>query len=299
MLKSAIDKEINQELLMDEMNRKIYKLKHLYKNIIYGQSLGISYLKKELAGRIQQIYLLNNADSMSENELKKLFTNIDFEITLNRFKTLIRLSETSNQLDTIGLASSDSENENTDQTSIENDNNDENETEKSDDDNSEYEFYDTTIDTNNRTRLENLQAFLTAIGQDIELENAETKNRNMNYYIKMGQMYFVSVFLEQNRLLGLELIGGENSETPIIIWRILPDSIATSAIIGCFCPGDILMSVQSIDVTNKTRNEAINIINEHRNNWCRFGVLRIPVKLLTEDYNLEITHNDPFKINYG
>lgn len=294
-MKSAIDKEINQELLMDEMNKKIDKLKHRYKNIIYGQSLGISYLKKELAGRIQQIYLLDNVDSllnsMSESDLRKLFTNIDFEITLNRFKTLIRLSETSAQLDTIELTSSDSENEDPDQQSIES-----NETEKSD---SDYEIYNTTIDTNNRTRLENLRAFLMAIGQEISLQNTETKNRNMNYYIKMGQMYFVSIFLEKDRLLGLELIGGEYPETPIIIWRILPDSIATSTMIGCFCPGDILMSVQSIDVTNKTRSETVNIINEYQNNWCRFGVLRIPVKLLTEDYNLEIIHSDPFQINYG
>jgi len=55
---------------------------------IYGLRLTTKYLDKELAGRIQQIQLLNRdtRDSTYEN----LWNQLESEIHLNRHKTVIR-----------------------------------------------------------------------------------------------------------------------------------------------------------------------------------------------------------------
>lgn len=237
--KAAIEQEI--DALIENQNRTMARLQDKYKNQLYGLTLAVDYLKKELSGRVQQQQILSkllqdngfNQSKIHDNpSLYKIWNQILCEIALNRHKTIARLSE---------KASQDREDEESKEA---------NEESKED----------------STGPMDSLCSLL--------ITGCPQTGPKLIDFTKLGQVRFVSLYMEKNQPLGLWINGGSERHMPLVIHRVLPDSVAEKS--GQLCPGDIVLSIQDFDMIGTTQTYAAQLLRSIAG-WCRLGIVRIPV----------------------
>ena len=311
MLKCAIEQEIQNyrndynnyndyQQQQREQNKQLRKQQR-YENKIYGLNQVISYLKKELSGRVQQIQLLSNFNNQNQNnndnpiyndinemikesssllimnndDYLKIWKQLAFEIELNRFKTLIRIAEYDDH---------------------------------SDDDDDEEFGQQQQQSLNDSDKLQSILLNETGIKLNWKYLQQTTKNNHhqkslsmdcKQFYERMGQIYFINIFIKTDKQLGLKIIG--NKRTPLMIWKIKSNSLAEMN--GHFRMGDLILSLDQDEMIDKTPEDFFKLIEQkYSGKWCRFSILRIPIisKYQTElemKLNFELLYDDPFVLN--
>lgn len=244
--KDAINKEI--ESLIANHSTTIQSMERRYKNQIYGLSLAVDYLRRELSGRVQQLQIYDQIQmSNNGNNISPQWTNIwnhlIYEIVLNRHKTIIRMVDVS----------------------------------EVDDDTNECE-------------MENLCSML--------INGCHLTRPQLIDYTKLGQLRFVSLFVEQDERLGMVISGGQDRFMALVIYRIVNGSVAHRC--GQLKPGDIILSIQNHDIIGMEQKHVAQLLRSI-SGWCRLGIVRLPhldnndrngEKLLKLSENFELFHDD-------
>lgn len=258
-LNESLQKEVDTLLKVKNKAMQVQRLK--YQNKIFGLHLAIDYFKKELSGRVQQLQLMqklfNDGESRQPTKEAKTieqFVNIlkqlNFEIILNRYKTLARLAECKNRCYTVVTAEDGNLNEK--------------DFEDQEDDCSWYNllFSDTRI-----------------------------YDPRMVDYTKLGHLRFVSIYVDKEKPIGLVLVGGSENSLPLIIWRVVKDSVAAHS--QQFRDCDIILSIQKYDMIGASQEYAIQLLRS-TTGWCRFGIVRIPIGNLA--HYLSMLRPDNFEL---
>jgi len=247
--KGAIEQEIDS--LIESQTMKVQNLERKYKNHIFGLTLAVDYLKKELSGRVQQLQIYDQLLTQKELDqakiakLERIWNQLVCEITLNRHKTIVRLGEATYQE---GQQNSD-------------------------------------LSPNQESELDNLCSLL--------ITGCQLTAPKLVDFANLGQLRFVTIYIEKNKRIGLRLAGGSEKHMPLYIQRVETDSVAGRN--GQFRPGDIILSIQSFDMVGTTQEYAVQLLKS-MSGWCRLGVVRIPVTdvatHLDNQHNFELLYHD-------
>ena len=100
--KAAVEQEMDYQI--QAQNKAMQAMEQQYKNQIFGLTLVVEYLKKEIAGRIQQMQIYEfvygteeETDEKKISQLSNIWTQIVYEIALHRHKTIVRLANISDK----------------------------------------------------------------------------------------------------------------------------------------------------------------------------------------------------------
>lgn len=225
--------------------------------------LMVRYLNNQLSGRIQQIQLLTR--DRKDSNFDQVWSDLESEISLNKFKTISNALNTSSvehgilmnlfrMQNNTSTSTDDHDADDDDQTVVE-----PNETEKQSIDQIDEIVNDDNDDDNDRI-MENEKSMI------------ECKNFQKSWY-NIGQFRFIIIDLN-DEALGINITGGKEYGLPIFISKIHPNTPAQRSL--SFITGDIILSVNFIDFTDLTHDEAVDLL-KNLSGHCRFGVVYLKI----------------------
>ena len=209
--------------------------------------LMVRYLNNQLSGRIQQIQLLTR--DRKDSNFDQVWSDLESEISLNKFKTISNALNTSSvehgilmnlfrMQNNTSTSTDDHDADDDDQTVVE-----PNETEKQSIDQIDEIVNDDNDDDNDRI-MENEKSMI------------ECKNFQKSWY-NIGQFRFIIIDLN-DEALGISITGGKEYGLPIFVSKIHPNTPAQRSL--SFITGDIILSVNFIDFTDLTHDEAVDLL---------------------------------------
>lgn len=253
--KAAIDQEMDSYI--EAKNQEMETMERSYKNTIFGLTMAVDYLKKEIAGRVQQIQLYESVYGTTEPaaeekiaQMSRIWTQLVYEIALNRHKTIVRLA---------AAARNDPANEST----------------------------STGAGGQSEGELDTLCSLLTS-------GCPYTRPQFVNFS-SFGQVQHVSLYLEKGKAIGVWISGGAQCHMPLIIQKVEVGSVAAAS--GQLQPGDILLSVQNFDMVGTSQAYAAQLLKSLsgwcRLGFVRIPVPDIAQTLANrEDFQFELMYDN-------